>query len=76
LASQTTVCTSSATTNEASSRPVELPGVGRVSVRTQSGVPRGAFFSKKYDAPVPSGQRLRVSGRSDRWGSSRGAIWW
>jgi hypothetical protein len=34
------------------------------TVRTQSGVPRGTFFSKNGWAPTPSGQRLRVIGRS------------
>ena len=33
------------------------------------GVPRGVFFSKNGVDAVPSGQRLRVSRRSSRWGS-------
>ncbi len=37
------------------SRFMVLPGTGRVTVRTQSGVPRGAFFSKNEGPSTPLG---------------------
>jgi hypothetical protein len=36
-------------------RPLLEPGEGSRSVRTHSGVPRGAFFSKKTCPSTPSG---------------------
>ena len=64
LASQTRVGRSSATTYSTPSSPCS----SIITVRTQSGVPRGMFFSKKGWLAVPSGHRLRVSRRSVRWG--------
>ena len=40
------------------------PGPAAATVRTQSGVPIGAFFSKNFSPSTPSGQRIRVTGRS------------
>ena len=37
------------------------PVVGTVAVRTQDGVPAGAFFSKKLMSSTPCGQRIRVT---------------
>ena len=51
------------------------PVVGTSAVRTQRGVPAGAFFSKKRSRSTPWGQRTRVTGRSFSRGSSTGAIW-
>ena len=55
--------------------PDRLPVVGTVAVRTQDGVPLGAFFSKKLMSWTPCGQRIRVTARSFRCGSIVGAIW-
>ena len=44
-------------------------------MRTQDGVPLGAFFSKKLTSWTPWGQRIRVTARSFRCGSIVGAIW-
>jgi hypothetical protein len=56
------------------SRPRELPGLGTVTRRTQSGACRALFFSKNACPSTPSGQRVNVTGRPDRCGSSTGAI--
>ena len=50
------------------------PVVGTVAVRTHDGVPAGTFFSKNDCSLVPLGQRIRVTARSRRCGSSTGAI--
>ncbi len=50
------------------------PVVGTFAVRTHDGVPAGAFFSKKLLSATPCGQRIRVTARSFRCGSSTGAI--
>lgn len=50
-----------------------LPVVGTSAVRTQLGVPAGAFFSKKLMSPTPCGQRIRVTGRPTRCGIRTGA---
>ena len=52
------------------SEDARLPVVGTVAVRTQDGVPAGAFFSKKLLPCTPCGQRIRVTARSRRCGSS------
>src|SRR5699024_12308684 len=65
----TTLFRSSARMYSTVSRSRVLLGLGNVTVSTQSGVPRGAFFSKNGSASTPSGQRLRVTGRPARWGS-------
>jgi hypothetical protein len=74
LASHTSVASSSTTTKSIVSRFIVEPGTGRVTVRTQSGVPRAAFFSKKNFSSTPFGYRLIVNARSARWGSRTGAI--
>ena len=51
------------------------PVVGTFAVRTQDGVPAGVFFSKKLASATPCGQRIRVTQRSRRCGSSTGATW-
>jgi len=56
------------------SRPVELPGLGTLTRRTQSGACRALFFSKNACPSTPSGHRVKVTGRPDRCGSSTGAI--
>ncbi len=53
---------------------VREPVVGTVTVRTQDGVPPGTFFSKKLMSCTPCGQRIRVTARSFRCGSSTGAM--
>ncbi|MCQ0019450.1 hypothetical protein LUX39_41445 [Actinomadura madurae] len=73
FAHHTSVGRSSTTTKSSVSRPVELPGVGIVAVRTQSGVWEGAFFSKNLPPSTPSGHRIRVAARSFRCGSIAGA---
>jgi hypothetical protein len=50
------------------------PVVGTSAVRTHDGVPAGTFFSKKLIVCTPWGQRIRVTGRPARCGSSTGAI--
>ena len=55
--------------------PVREPVVGTSAVRTHDGVPAGAFFSKKLAPSTPCGQRMRVTARSRRCGSSTGATW-
>ena len=55
--------------------PVREPVVDTVAVRTQDGVPDGAFFSKKLDPSTPCGQRIRVTARSLRCGSITGDTW-
>jgi hypothetical protein len=52
-------------------RPVVSATITAVS--TQLGVPSGKSFSKNRLPRMPSGYRLRVSGRSARKGSIRGA---
>jgi len=52
-----------------------LPVVGTSAVRTHDGVPGGAFFSKKLEPSTPCGQRMRVTARSRRCGSSTGETW-
>ena len=54
--------------------PSASPVVGTVTVRTHEGVPPGMFFSKKLMSSMPCGQRIRVTARSLRCGSSTGAI--
>ena len=49
--------------------------VGTSAVRTHDGVPAGAFFSKKLAFSTPCGQRIRVTARSFRCGSSTGETW-
>ena len=56
------------------SRPVELPGLGMVTRRTHSGACRALFFSKNFWPSTPSGQRVNVTGRPARCGSSTGAM--
>ena len=51
------------------------PVVGTLAVRTHDGVPAGVFFSKKLAPWTPCGQRIRVTARSARCGSSTGATW-
>ncbi len=55
--------------------PDRLPVVDTSCVRTHDGVPGGAFFSKKLEPSTPCGQRIRVTARSLRCGSSTGATW-
>ena len=55
LATQTSVASSSTTTKSMVSRALVEPGTGSVSRRTQSGVPPGAFFSKKCAPSTPFG---------------------
>jgi hypothetical protein len=57
------------------SRSLVDPGAGRFTVRTQSGVPRGAFLVKNDALSLPLGNRTKVAGRFARWGSMTGAIW-
>jgi hypothetical protein len=73
FATQTSVANSSTTTKSMVSRDFVEPGTGRRARRTQSGVPPGAFFSKKCAPSTPFGYRIRVSARSFRCGSSTGA---
>ena len=47
---------------------------GTVTARTQSGACRALFFSKNACPSTPSGQRVKVTGRPARCGSSTGAI--
>ena len=49
--------------------------MGTSAVRSHSGAPIGAFFSKNDGAAVPFGQRIRVTARPFRCGSSTGATW-
>ena len=55
--------------------PEREPVVGTSAVRTHEGVPGGAFFSKKLPFSTPCGQRIRVTARSLRCGSSTGETW-
>ncbi len=55
FASHTSVASSSTTTKSIVSRFIVEPGTGSVTVRTQDGVPRAAFFSKKNFASTPLG---------------------
>jgi hypothetical protein len=76
LTSQVRVARSSTTGNVISPSPLpeRLPVVGTVTVRTQDGVPPGAFFSKKLMSSTPCGHRIRVTARLARCGSIAGAI--
>ena len=53
--------------------PARDPVDGRVTEGSHDGAPEGRFFSKKDGPAVPCGHRIRVTGRSARWGSSTGA---
>ena len=53
---------------------LEVPGAGSVTVRTQSGVPWGAFLAKKPFLSVPSGNRWNDIGRSATCGRRYAAI--
>ena len=50
------------------------PVVGTSAVRSQLGAPAGTFFSKNDAAWTPCGQRIRVTARSARCGSSTGEM--
>ena len=61
------------TGNTILSPPPREPVDGTVTERSHDGAPEGRFFSKNCMSPVPCGQRIRVTARSARCGSSTGA---
>jgi hypothetical protein len=76
LPSQVSVASESTTGKRSSPASPDAdrdPVVGTRTVRTHRGVPAGTFFSKKDCSSVPLGQRIRVTARSARCGSSTAA---
>ena len=72
FAAHTSPARSSRNGSSSSAPSSSAPGAARsVCRRTQSGAPRGVFFSKNFSPPTPSGQRIRVTGRSLQLGEDR-----